>query len=352
MPPVLLPLRRLLAHAPLALFLSLARTPLLSQATPQAPQPHIQPQIQLQPQPDAAQPDLAPALEQLSHGHLPEAEVLVRQQIALHPEAPSAHFLLGDILFRQQRATDSLAAYTAGARFRTPSATDLTVVALDYILLKDLPDAEKWLRVALRSTPNDPHLWYLLGRAQYGQDHNAEAATSLEHTLQLSPRDLRAEYNLGLVYEKLGRPEDALTAYRAAIAWQAGQPQQDPQPFLDLGTLLLHQDHAAEALAPLQQATRFGPENPMAFQQLGLAQEAAGHPEDAVSALRRAAALAPDSEQPHFFLGRVLRRLGRTSEADAEYREVARMLGTHSSAPTPNIDQAPPSPPHAAQNPH
>lgn len=296
-------------------------------------------------QPQSPSAALAPAVAELSRNHLAEAEAVVRRQLAAHSDDPAAYFLLGDILFRQQRATDSLAAYTAGARFQTPSAADLTVVALDYILLKDLPDAEKWLRYALRSTPNDPHLWYLLGRAQYGQDHNADAAASFEHALQLAPRDLRAEYNLGLAYERLSRPDDALAAYRTAISWQAGQPQQDPQPFLDLGSLLMHQGRPAEALPALTEATRFGPGNPMAFQQQGLAFEALGRLDEAVAALRRASTLAPASEQPHFFLGRVLRRLGRTEEANAEYREVSRLLGTQSSVPTPNLEPAAPSAP-------
>ncbi len=320
-------------------------TPLPSTPQPQQAQP--QQPLQLH-----ASADLAPALQELARNHLAEAEMLVRREIALHPEDASAHFLLGDLLFRQHRAADSLAAYTAGARFQTPAAADLTVVALDYILLKDLPDAEKWFRFALQSTPDDAHLWYLLGRAQYGQDHNADAAASFERTLKLSPRDLRAQYNLGLAYEKLGRPEDAIAAYRTAISWQAGQPQQDPQPFLDLGTLLLHQGHPTDALPPLREATRFGPNNPMTFQELGLALEAAGQLEEAVPSFQRAASLAPDSEQPHFFLGRVLRRLGRAAEADAEYREVARILGTRSSTPTPNVDQDSPSVPPANVKPH
>ncbi len=291
----------------------------------------------------SASADLAPPLHELALNHLAQAEQLVLRQIQLAPASPDARFLLGLILFREGRPKDSLAAYTAGAGLRTPSAADLATVASDYILLKDLPDAEKWLRYALTLTPADPHLWYLLGRTQYNEDRNADAVASLQHALRLappnSPQALRAQYNLGLAFERLGRPADAIAAYRAAIAAQANQPEQDPQPFLDLGTLLLAQNHPADALPLLDQAARLGPDNPLVFQQQGLALEALNRLPEAVTALQRAAALAPDSEQPHFFLARILRRLGRTSEANTEYAIVARLLGTHSSVPTPNRDE-------------
>jgi Flp pilus assembly protein TadD len=277
----------------------------------------------------------------ISRSQFTQAEQDLRKILAERQDAAEAHYLLGYTLFRQRRLPESLAEYAAGGRLRMPTADELTVVASDYILLKDLPDAEKWLLYATTHDPSNAFAWYLLGRAQYNQDHAADAAHSFEYCLELNPRDVRAEYNLGLVYEKLQRPTDAIIAYKNSILWQSSIQEQDPQPYLDLGTLLLRQEKAAEAIGPLTEAVHFGSRNALAHQELGLAFESLGRYDEALSALQRAAELAPTSEQPHFFLGRIYRHLGRKEDAAAEYAIVSKLIGSHSDAATMNADQQP-----------
>src|ERR1700754_95309 len=70
-----------------------------------------------------------------------EAEKFLRDYLAHQPSSADADFLLGYALFRQQRAKDSLAAFTEGARFKRPDAANLKIVAADYVLLGDFADA-------------------------------------------------------------------------------------------------------------------------------------------------------------------------------------------------------------------
>ncbi len=278
---------------------------------------------------------------QIEHGDLAGAEAALRRNLAADPASADPHLLLGYVLFRERRPAESLAEYTAAARLREPSSADLTVIASDYILLKDYADAERWLARATADAPTDAHLWYLLGRTRYNEDHPAAAVEAFTQCLKLQPEDARAEYNLGLAYEHLDQPEKAAAAYRTAIAWQQNAGIRDPQPYLDLGELLLAQRHPEQALDPLEKAALAGPDNALAQQELGLAYEALGRFVEAVAPLRRAADLAPNSEQPHFILGRVLRRLGRGDEAKAEFAAVSRLAGSRSSTETPNSDRRP-----------
>lgn len=288
---------------------------------------------------------IADARRHLASAQLPEAERDLREMLVRNPSSAEAHFLLGYVLFRERRPAESLAEYNAAAQLRTPVAEELIAIASNYILLKDLADAEKWLLFATSHDPANATAWYLLGRTQYNQDHNADAVHSFTRSLELRPKDVRSEYNLGLAYEKLQRRADAIAAYNTAITWQSGLTAPDPQPWLDLGTLLLREAEPAQALGPLQEAVRFGPHNALAHQQLGLALEALGRYDQAIASLQRASALAPGAEQPHFFLGRIFRHLGRTSDAAAEYDDVSKLLGSHSDTATPNMDVHPePSP--------
>ncbi len=307
---------------------ALAQTPLQPARPPQAPT-------------STEPPNLAEARHLLDHKQFPAAEAQLRAILRIAPSSADASYLLAYTLLCEFRATDSLAAYTTAAALRPPTAADLTAVASDYILLKAYSHAERWLRLALTQTPADPRLWYLLGRTAYSQDNAEQAAEAFRHTLTLSPRDLRAEYNLGLAEEKLGHPDQARSAYTTAIAWQAAQLLKDPQPYLDLGLLELHENHPDQALPALEQATRLSPENPLAFETLGLTLDALHRPDDAIRALTTAATLAPTAERPHFFLGRIQRRLGHIAEAEDQFRITQQLLGTHSDTVTPNIDPQP-----------
>ncbi len=268
------------------------------------------------------------------------AEQALRPLLAATPEAPEPHYLLGYVLFRRDRATESLAEYTAGARLRPPTPDDLIVVASDYILLKAYTEAEHWLQDATAQAPRNRFAWYMLGRTQYTLDHAADALASFERCLQLSPNDVRAEYNRGLALERLDRAPEAEAAFQAAIAWQKAAAVRDPQPYLDLGMLLLSQQHADRALAPLREATTLGPNNALAHQELGRALDILRLDTEAIQALQRATELAPDAEQPHFLLGRLYRRLGQNTAAAAQFREVERIAGTHSETETPNVPPA------------
>ncbi len=293
--------------------------------------------------PSTGQPadSLSTIRARIEHGDLAGAEAALRRDLATEPASADPHLLLGYVLFRERRAAESLAEYTAAARLRAPSSADLAVIASDYILLKDYADAERWLVRATTDAPTDAHLWYLLGRTRYNEDHPAAAVEAFTQCLKLHPEDAPAEYNLGLAYEHLDQPEKAAAAYRTAIAWQQSAGVRDAQPYLDLGKLLLAQRHPEQALDPLEKAARAGPDNALVQQELGLVYEALGRYAEAVAPLRRAADLAPNAEQPHFILGRVLRRLGRGDEAKAEFAAVSRLAGSRSSTETPNSDRRP-----------
>ncbi|MEO6803764.1 MAG: tetratricopeptide repeat protein, partial [Granulicella sp.] len=237
------------------------------------------------------------------------------------------HFLLGFALLHEQKPADSLAEYTQGAKFRAPGPEELLGVSLDYIQLKALPDAEKWLLAAAKSAPDRPLTWYLLGRTQYEQGHGGDAERSLLTCLRLDPQHLRARYNLGLVYELLKRPDEAATAYRAAIAMQESATVKDPEPYLDMGMMLLKEDKASEALPLLKIAAGGSSRDSVVYRELGLAYEKLGRYDEAVGALKTAISLTPKIEALHFFLGRVYREAGHRDDAAREFAEAAKLSG-------------------------
>jgi tetratricopeptide (TPR) repeat protein len=151
---------------------------------------------------------------------------MVRQYLETHPDSADGHFLLGYILFRElqtearlettpdnvkdvvartsdgktrdEKARDSLAEFTAGAKYHVPNAFDLKIVALDYVVLGDYVDADKWLTRSLEWNPKDSDAWYYLGRARYNENKFADAISAFQECVKLSPGNVKAEDNLGL----------------------------------------------------------------------------------------------------------------------------------------------------------
>ncbi len=170
---------------------------------------------------------LAEAQSLLEKGSVNGADRLVRQYLQTHPNSADGHFLLGHILFREiqsearletqlrgvqvlgadssparhaeEKARASLAEFTAGAKFHDPSAAGLKVVALDYVLLEDYVDADKWLTRMLLWTPSDTDGWYLLGRTKYNENRFAEAVNAFRRCLRLAPNNVKAGGQSGII---------------------------------------------------------------------------------------------------------------------------------------------------------
>jgi tetratricopeptide (TPR) repeat protein len=269
---------------------------------------------------------------------LADAESGLRNFILGEPGSAPAHFLLGYVLYRENKPEASLAEYTQGARFHDPSAADLAAVAMDYILLRDYPDADKWLTQAVRWEPANYLYRYYLGRTQYSENHFKDAIESFRACLSLRSQDATAEYNLGLAYLGTGDESKAAEAYRQAITWLQAAQKEDSQPYLDLGMLFLQENKPEEALGPLTNAVRMDPHNPRIHEELGVANEKLSHLSSAQKELETAVSLAADVAALHFELGRVYKKQGLTDRAREEFARSAALNATHSSdaKPTPN----------------
>lgn len=284
------------------------------------------------------QPDglLQQAESLLDRGLLNEADRGVRQYLDKHPNSARGHFLLGRILFKEVKPKESLAEYTEGFKYHDPSVFDLKIVALDFALLADYADADKWLTRSLKWDPKDSQGWYYLGCAKYNENKFEEAMSAFKQCLNLDPKNVKAEDNLGLSYEGLGHTDEAFTAYRRAIAWQEQMLDKNPVPFIDLGSLLLKQNRVEEAIPYFLQAVEISPQESRAHEQLGKAYLQLNQLQKAQDELEKAVALAPKSAPLHFMLGQVYRKEGLTQKAKFELDRASVLNGTHSSPGSPD----------------
>ena len=275
---------------------------------------------------------LAEANSLLAKGMLAEAEGAARKYLAEHADSADGHYLLGYILFRRARASASLAEYTEGAKYRKPSAADLQVVGADYVVLGDFPDADKWFTKSVEWDPASVLGWYYLGRTKYNENRFEEAVVAFQRCLKLDDKHVKAEDNLGLSYQALGRLDDALQAYRNAIDWQSDAKVKNPGPFIDIGGLFLETNQPEKAVEYLQKALEIAPDDAKAHQQLGKAYFNLNNLPKALDELEKAAQLAPNNAPVHYILAQVYRKQGLGEKAKGEFDRYTKLSATHSVA--------------------
>jgi Flp pilus assembly protein TadD len=333
--------------------------------------------------PPSLDPILAEARSLADKGMASEADRRVRQYLAAHPDSANAHFLLGYILFREiqeQAATSenasasdsaptaisgsasrrssataslgdkgatseanyrntktkaSLAEFTEGAKYHTPSAFDLKIVAFDYVLLDDYIDADKWLSKMLEWTPDDAEGWYYLGRTKYNENRFDEAVHAFQQSLKHDPNNVKAEDNLGLAFAGLGRVDDAAGAYENAIAWEKNAATKNPGPYIDMGSLLLDENRSSEAITYLKQAMEISPSDFKPHELLGKAYSRLDQLPDAQNELEQAIALAPQNPNLPCMLGPLYHKQGLMDKAKVQLDRCTAMSGTHSLPETP-----------------
>jgi len=159
--------------------------------------------------------------------------------------------------------------------------------------------------------PPFPDTAYYLGFAYFKQGDLAAAEEWLKEAAKLNPHDARVQYQLGIVYRKQGREQEA----KQAMALSGEQRQRDSsQSQLRLECAQkLDQGPREEAHAVCEQL--YDPDDAEKLTELGTIYGQHGDVEAALKPLRRAAELAPQSPQMQYNLALAYYQLNQFEEA-------------------------------------
>ena len=199
------------------------------------------------------------------------AESLARA-LALKPEIPRARELLGYDLLMLGRAADAIPHLDAARRESRDGWQLSAWLGRAHLEAGDPETALQHLLDAQVAAPEDPELLYLVGKA-----HSQLALRSQARLLATAPSSPYADLAIAEDHDINGRAEEALVAYRAALA-------------------------ANEAL-------------PNAWRALGDLEHGQGRHRAAVDAYRRALEIQPYNQDLHLRCGEALLALGLADEA-------------------------------------
>jgi len=227
-------------------------------------------------------------IAQIETGQLSEAVANFNAALAQRPDDPDLLYYLGHASgLLSKGAIDMLiAAHPDSARAHQ-------ALAENYFVLRQMPQAEREYREALRLRPDLPGLHLELGKvyANSAQWPKAEA-------------EFRAETKL--------RPGNAEAAYR-------------------LGAALLQQGKATEALEELKRANDRKPDMPETLYSLGKAASLSGDAQTAEKVWTRVIELEKETSlaaQAHFGLAALYRKQGKVQQTRHEMQEFQRLQST------------------------
>lgn len=204
---------------------------------------------------------------------------------------------------------------------------------------------------------------YNQARILYQEGKYDEARELLLKSARLEPGNFRAHYLLGLTYQQLRQPDDAISQYEAAVNFNPNYYQvysamasvylnskNDPdraleyytqsgsvseevqrpywQAFFNQGKILFDMLRWDEALVAFSKVAQYQPTNERAFLMMGRVQVEQGDYENAIMNFTQAAAIKPTWMDPYFFQANVLNRLGQYDAAiGAADQALVRMPG-------------------------
>jgi tetratricopeptide (TPR) repeat protein len=285
----------------------------------------------------------------LENHDLASAIAPLKRALELNPDSAPAHQLLGYALLAQ--------GYAAQAIPHLQKVNDKTGLGIAEIQTGQLPEAIANLHAALAQRPNDPDLLYYIGRASgllskqaidtllaaypdSPRAHQAlaenyfvlrqmpEAEKEYRDALRLRPEIPEVHLELGEVYAGAFQWAKAEEEFRAETKLQPG----NAEAAYRLGTTLLEQGKAHEARAELLRADKLLPDMPETLYSLGKAAALEG---DAAAAeknwtkllsIEKESALAA---QAHFGLAGLYRKQGKTEAAQHEMQEFQRLQGSN-----------------------
>ena len=148
---------------------------------------------------------------------------------------------------------------------------------------------------------------------------NDEALFS--HALAVTRGNEIAHLNLGVVYEKQGRLDEAMREYRAALALN---PRRE-HTHSNIADLLDLTGHPQEALAEYETALKLNPNSILTHLNLGTLRVELGQFAEAAAEFAEAARLDPADARPVFENGKLLLKQGRDVAAVAELRRALQL---------------------------
>jgi predicted O-linked N-acetylglucosamine transferase (SPINDLY family) len=182
--------------------------------------------------------------------------------------------------------------------------------ALDHHRAGRLHEAAQLYQKVLKANPGQADALYLLGAIAHQTGYHAQAVELCRRALAAAPDDARCYNVLGLALMELGKDAEAEDSFQKAIAID-----NNPEVYNNLGTLCKKQGRLDDAIAAYRRALARSPAYANAHYNLGNAYRDRKEMESAAECFQQALSCNPEHANALVGLGQALQALRRAGEA-------------------------------------
>jgi protein O-GlcNAc transferase len=230
-------------------------------------------------------------------------------------EHPNVLYYLGRIDLEQRNFADAVANLRKAAA-QPPFPDTHYFLGYAYFKQGDLPSAEKWLEQAAQAMPRDARVQYQLGQLYRRQDREQDAQKALARSEDLRQRDdTESKLRLQCAQRLAQGPRE-----EARKICDQLYDENSADKLTELGTLYGQHGELEAALKPLQRAAELAPQSPQMQYNLALVYFQLNRFQDARAALADSAKRWPDLFQVVSLYGATLFKLGESEEAHQTLR--------------------------------
>jgi serine/threonine protein kinase/tetratricopeptide (TPR) repeat protein len=277
--------------------------------------------VALRPESPAAHILLGNALHGITR-LVPEAEAEFREAARLAPEYWMPYYNLGNALGNQHKYPEAVAAYREALRLRPDTVPVL--INLGELLGRQQKhaDAETELQKAVRFGPKEPVAHSDLGAALFAQHKYAEAKAEFQKAVHLWPDYAQAHWSLGQLFWVQKQWAEAEAEFRTVVRLEP----KNSAAYSNLCSLLDQQGKLLQSEAEFRAALRLQPENLFVRERLIRLLREKGKAAEAGDVFREAVRHKPTDAAGHVQLGDFLAQQRDLGEAESEYRRAVRLL--------------------------
>jgi tetratricopeptide (TPR) repeat protein len=226
-------------------------------------------------------------------GRAPSAEGRLRARelataaLALAPDAPDVHTLMGDLFIDAEEPVPAEAEY----------------------------------RLALAADVNSAAVRTRLAEALRLQGRFAEATTELREVLRIDPTYAQAHSDLGMILRAEDKIPDAIAAYREAIRLNP----RSTDAYNGLAITLAGAKQLEESLAAFQAIVEIDPDSTIGHYNMATALANLDRDVEAAASLRRVLQINPNHYNARYNIGELLRLEGKFDDSAAQFSEYLRL---------------------------
>ena len=252
---------------------------------------------------------------QATRGDVAAAQTSLKRAVELDPTSHEASFALGSLQCeRLGHCAESLDLLQRAIALAPDSVRYEVAVGRALLQVGRIREALQAFSTAVNLDPSSVEAHIGLGVSRAKLEKYVEAASALEQALELDPVHPDIRLQLASAYRHLGRTRDAEEQHAAHRRIEPhvaeiehlrtlAQPSRNPSAHFNLARLYARLGHDAGAVRHLRAGLSLQPDNARAWQNLGNAHIRLGRPGEAISAYRQALNLKPDYGLAWYNLG-------------------------------------------------